>query len=101
MPSKSGKVPSYCLHKPSGRAVVYIDRKAVYLGPFGSEESHRNYEHEIARWRFAQDSGVPRESLAIETIAPKTVSELILAYLRTPRITTSTRRASKPKSLVK
>jgi len=81
MPRKPGKVPSYCRHKKSGQAVVYFGRKAVYLGPFCSSESHQNYEREIARWRVAQESGIDRETVAIDRAAPKTVSELILAYL--------------------
>lgn len=36
-------VPKYCLHKSSGRAVVYIDRKSVYLGAYGSQESKELY----------------------------------------------------------
>ena len=82
MPRKPGQVPKYCHHKPSGQAVVYFGRKAVYLGPHLSSESKRKYEQEIARWRVAQERGVPRESIAIEVSTPRTISELILAYLR-------------------
>jgi hypothetical protein len=36
-------VPAYCHHKSSNRAYVYIGRKKVYLGPYGSEESKKEY----------------------------------------------------------
>ena len=34
------KVPSYCRHKASGRAVVRLGGRDVYLGEYGSPESH-------------------------------------------------------------
>ncbi|HCS54020.1 tyrosine-type recombinase/integrase [uncultured Rubinisphaera sp.] len=43
--------PSYCLHKASSRAVVRINGKDHYLGPYGSTESHAEYERIIANWR--------------------------------------------------
>ena len=80
MNHKSGKVPAYCHHKPSGRAVVYIGRQAIYLG---SNESHENYGREIARWRSAKTSGIAdARSDSKGPLVPATVSELILAYLR-------------------
>ena len=51
MPKQSGKVPSYCRHKASGRAVVRIDGKDHYLGIYGSPESHDEYERLISEWR--------------------------------------------------
>ena len=39
MPPLKGKVPSYCLHKRSGRAVVRLNGKDHYLGEYGSPES--------------------------------------------------------------
>lgn len=42
------KVPSYSLHKPSGRAVVKIKGRSIYLGTYGSEESRENYARIIA-----------------------------------------------------
>ena len=51
MPRRAGKIPSYCRHRASGRAVVRIDGKDHYLGPYGSPESHEEYERLIAEWR--------------------------------------------------
>ncbi|MDX1970639.1 MAG: hypothetical protein SFV23_25945, partial [Planctomycetaceae bacterium] len=36
-------VPSYRLHKASGQAVVYLDRREHYLGPYDSPESRQRY----------------------------------------------------------
>ena len=36
---RHGQVPLYCLHEASGQAVVYIDRRAIYLGEYDSTES--------------------------------------------------------------
>ena len=50
MPRPKGKVPSYCLHKRSGRAVVRLNRKDHYLGKYGSEESQEEYQRLIQVW---------------------------------------------------
>ena len=51
MPRSQCKVPSYCLHKASGRAVVRSDGQDIYLGPYGYPESHRRYQAVVAEWR--------------------------------------------------
>jgi hypothetical protein len=87
MPRRSEKVPGYSRHKPSGRAVVYIDRKPVYLGEFGSPESYENYEREIIRWRNGRSTSGPLStSLAIRPGSCHTINELILAYLEHARV---------------
>ena len=50
MPSRKGKVPSYCLHKRSGRAVVRLNGKDHYLGKYGSPESQEEYQRLIQIW---------------------------------------------------
>jgi len=44
------KTPRYCLHKGTGQAVVYIDRKPVYLGLYDSPKSRAKYDVEIVAW---------------------------------------------------
>ena len=46
----TGRIPKYGLHKPSGRAVVYLDRRPVYLGRHGSPESWERYWQLVARF---------------------------------------------------
>src|SRR5688572_869469 len=53
MPRPKGSlkaVPSYCLHKPSGRAVVTIPgRGPVYLGAYGTPESRAEYDRVVGQ----------------------------------------------------
>lgn len=46
--AKPPRIPSYSLHKPSGRAVVKIKQRSYYLGEHGSESSHEAYAKIIA-----------------------------------------------------
>ena len=55
MSRRARKVPSYCLHKASGKAVVRLDGRDVYLGKHGSPESHEKYERAIAEWMGSAD----------------------------------------------
>ena len=43
-------IPSYCLHRPSGKAVVRVDGRDHYLGPYDSPESRSEYDRVIAEW---------------------------------------------------
>ena len=61
--SKSKKarfVPSYRLHKPSGQARVIIDGEHIYLGPYGSPESHEKYARLIAERAVTTRTAKPR-----------------------------------------
>src|SRR3954447_11089625 len=49
---KSQRPPAYRLHKARKSAVVTIDGKNHYLGPFGSPESHEKYARLISEWRL-------------------------------------------------
>ncbi len=44
------KLPSYRLHKPSGRAVVTLDGRDHYLGVHGSTESRNEYDRVIGEY---------------------------------------------------
>jgi hypothetical protein len=50
MPKLTQKQPSYRLHKPSGRAVVTLNGKDVYLGVHNSKESRQAYDRIISEW---------------------------------------------------
>jgi site-specific recombinase XerD len=67
VPRHSKKVPAYCLHKASGRAVVRLDGIDHYLGPFGSAESHERYERAIAEWRTTQAKSRAEQQVRIAT----------------------------------
>ena len=72
------RVPSYRHHKPSGQAVVTLDGRDFYLGPWNSTASKAEYDRLIGEWiangRRLPESKRPREDL--------TINELILAYWR-------------------
>jgi hypothetical protein len=76
---RPSRQPSYRLHKARGCAVVTINGKNHYLGPYDSPESHEKYARLIAEWR------VNREGLAaLPSPTPNgdlTISALILCYL--------------------
>jgi hypothetical protein len=47
---KTFKVPSLRLHKATGKAVVRLNGRDFYFGPYGSVESERDYHGLMARW---------------------------------------------------
>ncbi len=80
MPRKP-RVPSYCLHKASGQAVVRINGRDCYLGPFGSDESHAEYARLIAEWRSGRQDIAALASAASSVADPSiSVSEVLLKY---------------------
>src|SRR5262245_11305250 len=80
MPRPS-RQPSYRLHKARRCAVVTLDGKNHYLGPYGSPESHQKYARLIAEWK--RNGGLTADPDGQDGSLPKiTVAELILAYFR-------------------
>ncbi|MEQ1824542.1 MAG: hypothetical protein ABL921_01290 [Pirellula sp.] len=69
------RIPSYRLHKPSGKAVVNLAGKDIYLGVHGSKESRKLYNRLIAEY-LASDGML--NSADQDSI---TVSEVLAAFL--------------------
>jgi integrase len=80
MPRLTRKLPSYCRHKASGQAVVTLDGRDVYLGPYGSPESKDAYDKAVAEWLARGRSAPPPPGQPPS--AELTVSEVILAFLK-------------------
>lgn len=78
VPTSLSKVsfPSYRLHKASGKAVVTLSGRDVYLGVYGSPQSRAEYDRVVAEWLA---SGRRPPGLAAEAGGPS-VAELMLAY---------------------
>jgi len=84
MPRPTKSVPSYLHHKASGRAYCVLrradgSREQVYLGPYGSEESLREYARVIG-----QDAAPAASDAAKPVIAPAgpvTVTELVVRFM--------------------
>jgi integrase len=86
MPRPKSIVPAYRLHKATGQAVVYLDRREHYLGPYGSPESRKAYAAILDR---LTDGSPPPESGCSAFVrsptdkppAPITVAELFLRFV--------------------
>jgi integrase len=73
--SQNGRIPKYRLHKTSGRAVVTLDGRDVYLGKYGTEASKANYDRLIREWL---ENGRHLPCVRAET--GPTMAEIILRY---------------------
>jgi integrase len=79
MARRSRRIPSYRLHKPSGKAVVTINGHDHYLGPHDSPESKQKYAKLIQEWTANQDRPAAEGTVA-EAPADLTINELVLAF---------------------
>ena len=79
MPRTQKGIPSYCLHRPSGKAVVRLNGRDHYLGPHDTEESRQAYDRVIAEW-LASGRRVEHthEVAAQPTLS---VNEVLLAFV--------------------
>src|SRR5947209_8403193 len=79
-------LPSYRLHRPSGRAVVTLPdglgrRRTVYLGAFNSPESKTVYDRVIADWLANGRRLTPVLTPGGTAADPgQTINELVLAW---------------------
>jgi hypothetical protein len=76
MSQRSKLVPRYCRHRASGQATVTINGRDFYLGTYGSQASHAEYDRRISEWLSTGRStsyGVPEAKLSI--------AGLLVAYL--------------------
>jgi integrase len=76
------KPPAYQLHKATGQARVKIAGRDYWLGSFGSEASHREYERLLAEWRAMAPARAAGESPAAPPARGEslTIAELMAAY---------------------
>lgn len=63
----------------SGQARIHINGADVYLGPFGSPESHAEYERQIGLWRTARVVGDSFAALPSSTEV-RTVADLVARF---------------------
>ncbi len=78
---RTQRPPAYRLHKARQSAVVTIDGRNHYLGPFGLPESHENYARLISEWRVHSTNRLSTNR-TIRIASTFSVNELILAYFR-------------------
>ncbi|QDV33444.1 tyrosine-type recombinase/integrase [Tautonia plasticadhaerens] len=81
-PSPAPRLPKYRHYKPKNLAVVRIEGKDHYLGPYCSEESREKYRRLVAAWL----AGLPRGDEGRRGPQPPAsdlaIVELLVAYLR-------------------
>lgn len=80
MPRPKSSIPPYRHHKSTGRAVVYIGRKTVSLGPYDSPESRQQYA-EIVSKITAGETVEGLSSKPAPRPASKTVAGLCLRFI--------------------
>jgi len=78
MPKLIHRVPTYRLHLASGQAVVTLDGRDVYLGPFGSRESREAYDRQLAEW-LAHSRWQPAANQP-NGVSDLTIDELFLQF---------------------
>jgi hypothetical protein len=64
-------IPKYGHHKASGQAVVRLDGRYFYLGPYGSAASRQEYDRLVAHWQIA--------GRCLPEAGPKSVAQIMLA----------------------
>ena len=84
MPRLTRKLPSYRIHKPSGRAVVTLDDRVHYLGAFGTPESRAEYDRLISEWLAGgrRRSGPSDQFAGVGSPQGLTLNELMVSFLR-------------------
>jgi integrase len=77
-PAGAGRLPKYGLHKPSGRAVIYLARRPVYLGSYDSPESWERYWQLVAQF---PTPGSRKNPVTLEAGDPISIALLVERYL--------------------
>jgi hypothetical protein len=83
MPRLSAATPKYRKHRASGQAIVTIQERDHYLGPYGSRASKVEYDRLVGEWLVAG-----RPSGPLPTPSAITTTEVIAAFRRFAKPTT-------------
>ena len=59
MPRLFHRPPKYSLHKSTQQAVVSFHGERIYLGPYGSRQSHKRYQEVLKQWEADRDAAPP------------------------------------------
>src|SRR5688500_182685 len=65
--------PSYCRHKPSGRAFVTLNGHRIYLGDFDTQASRDEYDRVVGEWITAGRQQSPAADVAANDAADQSV----------------------------
>ncbi len=83
MPRLYHRPPKYCHHKATQQATVSLNGKRIYLGPYGSPKSHREYQRILELWHTQRDTPPPKKD---NSISEKRLASVTAATLREKRI---------------
>ncbi len=73
-------IPAYRHHKPRNCAVVRIDGRDHYLGPYGSPESHEKYARLIAERCSSPSTTAVGPASSVRVRQPLSIVELVAKY---------------------
>ena len=74
MPRLTGsKPPKYGKHKASGQAVVKLDGRDIYLGPWNTQVSKLEYDRVVSEW--------PANSRSLPAAQDLTIVEVCARYM--------------------
>lgn len=84
MSQKTGRIPSYRLHKGTGQAFVQVQGQRHYLGKYGTAASCERYRRFLAELEASAVRIAPahKRSASGRQFAPLTIVELTAAYRR-------------------
>ena len=71
--------PKLCRNKKKNFAYVYLNRKQVYLGKWGTEETQSAYDHFLLNWAKSQNE--PQQQQPKDPRVGFTVTEIAVAYV--------------------
>jgi integrase len=80
MPKLLARPPKYCHHKGTNQAVVYMGGKAVYLGPYNSQESKAAYAAIVGEWSGQQTSSKPVDEAPVVAAPRLTIAEALQQF---------------------
>ena len=73
--------PKYRQYKPKNLAVVRIDGKDHYLGPYGSPESWEKY-HRLLAERAKAKPAAPPGAVGLSAVPALSINEVVLSYMQ-------------------
>ncbi|MDB4731514.1 tyrosine-type recombinase/integrase [Planctomicrobium sp.] len=79
------RVPKYSHHKPSGQARVRIEGKDVYLGAYGSLESHQRYSELLGEW--SRSNSHPVKDVKVRELAQLYIEHCKIYYRKNGEVT--------------
>jgi integrase len=86
MPRLFHRPPKYSHHRGTNQAVVSVNGRRVYLGPYGSASSHEKYRAILQEWqRLRHQAAAPRRIRQPEADADTVANSITPATLRARR----------------